>query len=87
MVKYGDRVSMNCTTQESQENFDKIGWEAKHGSVSAADTNNITWTIESVTEWEEAPMCYYNLKDGGQCGKDADFVIYSKSFSFIRPEP
>lgn len=80
VVKYGDRVSLTCTTKESKENFEGIGWEAKNGGTGSVHENQVTWTVESLTEWEEDPMCFFTSIGGQQCSKETKIVLYSKSF-------
>ncbi|XP_070703581.1 hemicentin-1 [Pempheris klunzingeri] len=58
VVRYGDPVSINCTTTESV--FEGIGWEATHGGTGVEKVSHLTWTVESLTEWAASPLCFFN---------------------------
>uniref|UniRef100_A0A3B5MEG3 Ig-like domain-containing protein n=1 Tax=Xiphophorus couchianus TaxID=32473 RepID=A0A3B5MEG3_9TELE len=65
VVKYGDPISVNCTT--SAEELDGLGWEASEGGASAPDTQRyVMLTVQSVTQWRSHPMCFLNFKQS-QC--------------------
>lgn len=78
VVKYGERVSINCTTADGK--FYDIGWEAKKGGVSVNRANLVTWTVESLKEWDTSPVCFFNPESGKQCEKGPKVILYSKSF-------
>lgn len=77
VVKYGDPISVNCTT--SAEELDGLGWESSEGGASAADTQRyVTLTVQSVTQWGSHPMCFLNFAQT-QCSTRLGLVIYSRS--------
>uniref|UniRef100_A0A3B5MR34 Ig-like domain-containing protein n=1 Tax=Xiphophorus couchianus TaxID=32473 RepID=A0A3B5MR34_9TELE len=74
VVKYGDPISVNCTT--SAEELDGLGWEASEGGASAPDTQRyVMLTVQSVTQWRSHPMCFLNFKQS-QCSTRLGLVIY-----------
>lgn len=73
VLKYGDRVSINCTTAEGK--FDGIGWEAQNGGVPLTDASLVTWTVESLKEWDTSPVCFFNFYNSDEQCKDAPKVV------------
>ena len=83
VVRYGDSVSVNCSTSTSL--FDGIGWEASQGGKSVKNVTHMAWTVEKLTEWTISPSCYINPfpeNSFPQCFKNPKVVLYSKSCSF-----
>lgn len=83
VVRYGDSVSINCSTSESL--FEGMGWEATEGGRSLEKVNHMAWTVEKLTDWTIAPSCYINpSKDSTfeQCLLNPKVVLYSKSCLF-----
>lgn len=83
VVRYGDSVSVNCSTSESL--FDGIGWEASQGGKSLESVTHMAWTVEKLTEWTISPSCYISPSPESsylQCFKHPKVVLYSKSCSF-----
>uniref|UniRef100_A0A3Q1JC78 Ig-like domain-containing protein n=1 Tax=Anabas testudineus TaxID=64144 RepID=A0A3Q1JC78_ANATE len=79
VVKYGDPVSINCSTSDSL--VETMGWEVSQGGTGMQSVNHLTWTLERLTEWTIEPSCFINLLPGGateQCDKKAKVVLYSK---------
>ncbi|XP_068605961.1 vascular cell adhesion protein 1 [Brachionichthys hirsutus] len=77
-VRYGDPVSVNCSTPESK--FEGIGWEATQGGEGLKQVSHLTWTVESLTDWNTAPLCFFNPAPDtalSQCSKAVDVVVYS----------
>uniref|UniRef100_A0A8C7XGU8 Ig-like domain-containing protein n=1 Tax=Oryzias sinensis TaxID=183150 RepID=A0A8C7XGU8_9TELE len=75
VVKYGDPVSVNCSS--SQSDIEGIGWESV-GGTGLRKVTHLTWTIESLTEWGIKPMCYLTLLNGETCIADLDVILYCK---------
>uniref|UniRef100_A0A3P9K4V3 Ig-like domain-containing protein n=1 Tax=Oryzias latipes TaxID=8090 RepID=A0A3P9K4V3_ORYLA len=74
VVKYGDPVSVNCSS--SRSDIEGIGWEAV-GGTGLKKVTHLTWTIESLTEWGIKPMCYLTPLNGETCVADLDVILYS----------
>ncbi|XP_034075869.1 hemicentin-1-like [Gymnodraco acuticeps] len=78
VVRYGDSVSVNCSTSESL--FDGIGWEASQGGKSLESVTHMAWTVEKLTEWTISPSCYINPfpeSSFQQCLKNPKVVLYT----------
>ncbi|XP_026212208.1 hemicentin-2-like [Anabas testudineus] len=78
VVKYGDPVSINCSTSDSL--VETMGWEVSQGGTGMQSVNHLTWTLERLTEWTIEPSCFINLLPGGateQCDKKAKVVLYT----------
>lgn len=83
VVKYGDPVSVNCSTLVSQ--FEGMGWEATQGDTGLKQVNHLTWTLERLTEWAISPSCFFNPSPDSpftQCSTYPTVVLYSKSNYF-----
>ncbi|XP_017284134.1 intercellular adhesion molecule 1 isoform X2 [Kryptolebias marmoratus] len=52
-----------------------MGLEKSVGKVSQNGTT-FFWTVESLTEWGSEPMCFYNMKTGGQCFTTLPLILY-----------
>lgn len=85
MLKYGDPVSVNCSTSERMH--EGMGWEASYGGTSLEMVNQLTWSLEHLTEWSVSPACFINYTPINgtldQCTKDLKVVVYSKSDLFF----
>lgn len=88
VVKFGDPVSINCST--SEEDFEGMGWEATKGGISITKTKHLTWTVKSLDGWDHRLSCYITPSTKStfeQCTVSPDVVLYSKSyFSLLRPQ-
>ncbi|XP_069381356.1 hemicentin-1 [Paralichthys olivaceus] len=73
VVRYGDPVSVNCSTSETQ--IKGMGWEATQGGKSLAPVNHLNWNVENLTDWNISPMCFLNMAVG-QCSRELKVVIY-----------
>ena len=83
VVRYGDSVSINCSASESP--FEGIGWEATVGGKNPENVTHVAWTVEKLTDWTIAPICFINpSKDSTfeQCEQSPKVVVYSKSCLF-----
>ncbi|KAJ8001381.1 hypothetical protein DPEC_G00168930 [Dallia pectoralis] len=71
VVKYGDPASANCTPDTPQT----LAWEATQGGVSLTSdkVQFLEWTVNSVTDWTIAPICY---TDGGVCAETLNITVY-----------
>ncbi|XP_064170240.1 hemicentin-1-like isoform X2 [Anguilla rostrata] len=81
VVRYGDPVSVNCTLSGVHEG---IGWEASEGDVMVTDVQFVTWSLETLTDWEIRPKCFGNFLINGepdQCAKDLNITVYKPSDS------
>lgn len=84
VVKYGDPVSVNCSTSESL--FEGIGWEATQGGTGLEQVNHLTWAVKSLTDWSISPSCYISPSQDSQftqCSMVSKVVLYSKSCLFL----
>ncbi|CAJ1075303.1 hemicentin-1-like [Xyrichtys novacula] len=75
VVKYGDPISINCSTTETA--FESIGWEAPKGGKNQQKVNHLIWSLKSLTNWSISPSCYFNGESGEQCEKTPDIVVYT----------
>ncbi|XP_030592635.1 vascular cell adhesion protein 1-like isoform X1 [Archocentrus centrarchus] len=73
-VRYGDPVSVNCSTTVSHHG---IGWEASYGGTGAEEVNQLSWTLENLTEWDISPSCFINPADSEQCMENLKIVVYT----------
>ncbi|XP_064170254.1 intercellular adhesion molecule 5 isoform X10 [Anguilla rostrata] len=83
VVRFGDPVSVNCTVPGDHEG---IGWEASEGSVKVpAGTQYVTWSLETLTDWNIRPKCYANFQTGPssgiQCDEKLNITVYKPSDS------
>ncbi|XP_031168179.1 hemicentin-2-like isoform X2 [Sander lucioperca] len=77
VVRYGDSVSVNCSTLESPEG---MGWEATQGGISVMKATHLVWTVENLTEWTVFPSCFINILQNSQfqqCSKNLTVVLYT----------
>lgn len=84
VVKYGDPVSINCSTSETL--FEGIGWEVTHGATGLQPVNHLTWSLDSVTHWSISPSCFITPFDNStikQCFQGPEFVVYSEFLFFL----
>lgn len=73
VVKYGDPVTVNCTT--SRSDIGGIGWEAPQGGTRMKAVSVLPWTVASLTDWNMSPMCYFSSEE--QCSITLGLVIYT----------
>ncbi|KAJ7992520.1 hypothetical protein DPEC_G00279530 [Dallia pectoralis] len=74
VVKYGDPVSVLCSTSHPKPNG--MGWEATIGGVSfQPDVSSVTWTVDKLEDWTIEPMCYISTVDG-QSSKTLSVILY-----------
>ncbi|KAL0992894.1 hypothetical protein UPYG_G00100650 [Umbra pygmaea] len=81
VVRYGDSVSVNCST--SAKDPEGMGWEATIGGVGFTENvTSIIWTVEKLTEWTVEPKCYMTLRnDGTQSKKVLPVIVYKPADS------
>uniref|UniRef100_A0A3B4G558 Intercellular adhesion molecule 3 n=1 Tax=Pundamilia nyererei TaxID=303518 RepID=A0A3B4G558_9CICH len=72
VVRYGDPVSVNCTTTVSHG---AMGWEASVGGIGITEVNHLPWNVESLTEWGISALCFINTNE--QCQKNLNIVVYT----------
>uniref|UniRef100_A0A3B4XSS2 Ig-like domain-containing protein n=1 Tax=Seriola lalandi dorsalis TaxID=1841481 RepID=A0A3B4XSS2_SERLL len=58
VVRYGDAVSVNCSTSETM--FDGMGWEVTEGGISPKKVNHLTWSVKNLKNWDISPQCFLN---------------------------
>uniref|UniRef100_A0A665UHI0 Ig-like domain-containing protein n=1 Tax=Echeneis naucrates TaxID=173247 RepID=A0A665UHI0_ECHNA len=77
VVKYGDPISINCSTSETH--FEGMGWEAIKAGKSVQETSHLNWALTNVTDWDINPSCFINLKNStlGQCDRIPKIVVYT----------
>ncbi|XP_070779073.1 roundabout homolog 1-like [Enoplosus armatus] len=78
VVKYGDPVSINCSTSETL--LEGMGWEATNGGTGLKKVNHLSWTVASLTDWTFSPLCFFNpSRDSpfGQCSMSPQVVLYT----------
>ncbi|KAM8843867.1 intercellular adhesion molecule 5-like [Spinachia spinachia] len=78
VVRYGDPVSINCSTTEGRATG--MGWEASVGGTGVETVRHVAWTVASLTQWDAAPMCFYNPPPDtspGQCIRIPTVVVYT----------
>ncbi|KAM9405394.1 intercellular adhesion molecule 2-like isoform 4-T5 [Salvelinus alpinus] len=74
VVRYGDSVSVNCTSSTDPEG---MGWEATFGgTVVQGNVNFVTWTVRSLMDWTIEPKCYVNPQNGSQCTEILPVILY-----------
>lgn len=87
VVRYGDPVAINCSTQEVE--LEGIGWEASQGGQPLQSATHLTWTVENLTEWTISPLCFINPTQDSkfeQCMRSPNVVIYSKLACLARTD-
>ncbi|XP_056256732.1 hemicentin-2 [Seriola aureovittata] len=78
VVRYGDAVSVNCSTSETM--FDGMGWEVTEGGISPKKVNHLTWSVKNLKNWDISPQCFLNPSPEStfeQCTKEAKIVLYT----------
>ncbi|XP_044038551.1 hemicentin-2-like [Siniperca chuatsi] len=78
VVRYGDPVSVNCSTSESL--FEGMGWEAPQGGTGIEKVNHLSWTVPRLTEWDISPSCYINpspINTFKQCFLSLKVILYT----------
>ncbi|XP_031642950.1 intercellular adhesion molecule 1-like isoform X6 [Oncorhynchus kisutch] len=74
VVRYGDSVSVNCTTSTDPEG---MGWEVTFGGIGLQENVNfVTWTVGSLMDWTIEPKCYINPQNGSQCTEILPVILY-----------
>lgn len=78
VVKYGDPVSVNCSTSETL--LEGIGWEVTHGATGLQPVKHLTWSLDSLTHWSISPTCFISPTEDStieQCSQPLDIVVYT----------
>ncbi|XP_069051894.1 vascular cell adhesion protein 1-like isoform X2 [Lepisosteus oculatus] len=75
VVRYGDPVTVNCTTTQTPRG---MGWEAPVGATGMkTGVQSVTWSVSSLTDWTAEPKCYGNfLTEPKQCRKNLNISLY-----------
>ncbi|KAM7394585.1 hypothetical protein PAMP_021376 [Pampus punctatissimus] len=86
VVKFGDPASATCSICQPVCKDDVFGLEKPVGEISKNKTS-ISWTVDSLTEWETSLICYYN--ENGKVHSSTLYITLYKPpknvyFSFLR---
>ncbi|KAG5278364.1 hypothetical protein AALO_G00098150 [Alosa alosa] len=75
VVKYGDPATATCRTPYD---MDVIGWNATVGAASEENTQQLVWTVPSVTDWSlgRGITCVTSSMEHGQCQTHLPITIY-----------
>lgn len=65
VVRYGDPATANCSVLRN--GFQYLGWEVPLGATEGIHNHFLVWSVDSMTEWSIAPMCYALSDQGDQC--------------------
>ncbi|XP_051988565.1 hemicentin-2-like [Xyrauchen texanus] len=72
VVRYGDSVSVNCSTSVPH---DGMGWESSEGGVPMTSDSLITLRVANLRRWDLVPICYINYNEE-QCVIDVPIITY-----------
>ncbi|XP_017574461.1 cell adhesion molecule 4-like [Pygocentrus nattereri] len=74
VVAYEAPASANCSTNLTHLG---MGWEAPLGPVDMNDdVNQLTWKVDSLTEWNIKPFCFVNVNPSYQAKKILEVIVY-----------
>ncbi|XP_042280782.1 hemicentin-1-like isoform X3 [Thunnus maccoyii] len=86
VVKFGDPTSATCSACQHTCPNDLYGLENSVG-VRTKNGTTISWEVDSLTEWDISPMCYYTDNNDNQCCSTLPVTVYQPpknvSFSFL----
>eukprot|EP00064_Thunnus_orientalis_P024836 superscaffoldBa00011304_g25147 len=86
VVKFGDPTSAKCLVCQHTCPNELYGLENSVGNATKNGTT-ILWKVDSLTEWDTSPMCYYTGDDNNQCCSTLPVTVYQPpknvSFSFL----
>ena len=77
VVKFGDPTSATCLVCQHTCPNNLYGLEIPVGNATKNGTT-ISWEIDSLTEWDTSPMCYYTDNDANQCCSTLPVTVYRK---------
>ncbi|XP_038838379.1 vascular cell adhesion protein 1-like [Salvelinus namaycush] len=74
VVKYGAPASANCTS----DTVTFMGWEPSQGESQVFSTRvkELTWRVDSLTDWNIKPQCFEMSEEGGQCARVLNVTVY-----------
>ncbi|XP_029594493.1 vascular cell adhesion protein 1 [Salmo trutta] len=74
VVKYGAPVSANCTS----DTVTSMGWVPSQGEsqVFRTGVKELTWRVDSLTDWNIKPQCFEMSEKGGQCARVLNVTVY-----------
>ncbi|XP_062290877.1 cell adhesion molecule 4-like [Scomber scombrus] len=75
IVKYGDPTTATCLVCQHNCTSDIFGLEHAVGYTEENGTT-ISWKVDSLTEWDTSPMCYYTDDDDNQCVTRLPITVY-----------
>uniref|UniRef100_A0A8C7C7H7 FXYD domain-containing ion transport regulator n=1 Tax=Oncorhynchus kisutch TaxID=8019 RepID=A0A8C7C7H7_ONCKI len=74
VVRYGESVSVNCTSSTDPEG---MRWEATYGDTGLhGNVNYVTWTVRRLMDWTIEPKCYIKSQNGSQCTEILPVILY-----------
>ncbi|XP_072530512.1 vascular cell adhesion protein 1-like [Salminus brasiliensis] len=73
VASYGSSVSVNCS---SSVEYISMGWEAPLGRSKETGPKTVTWTVESLKEWNLEPFCYIVVEDSLQVKVPLSVTVY-----------
>lgn len=74
-VKYGDSVSINCSTTSKDPAL--MNWEFAVGKTSGTPPR-VTWMIEKLEDFTVEPFCFVTLDTDEQCKMKPNITLYSE---------
>lgn len=77
VARYGKPATASCSVCETDCIGTVFGLEAAVGTQKGNGTN-ISWEVDSLTEWDTWLSCFYNNKDGQQCDTRLTITLYGK---------
>ncbi|KAG7222586.1 hypothetical protein INR49_016183, partial [Caranx melampygus] len=87
VVRFGDPVTANCSTSTSKTPVPVLGWEGIMDTSAISMMGFKVWSVDRMTKWDLAPMCFISLEMGGQCYKTLSMIVYKPpdhvSISFV----
>uniref|UniRef100_A0AAZ3QWG9 Uncharacterized protein n=1 Tax=Oncorhynchus tshawytscha TaxID=74940 RepID=A0AAZ3QWG9_ONCTS len=74
VVKYGAPASANCTS----DTVTSMGWEPSLGEspLFGTEVKELTWRVDSLTDWNIKPQCFEISEVGGQCARVLKVTVY-----------
>ncbi|KAF3700028.1 Hemicentin-2 Precursor [Channa argus] len=78
VVRYGDPVSINCSTSEVL--FEGLGWEATESGTGIRKVNHLSWNVERLTDWMVSTSCFINpllASRFEQCQRSPKITLYT----------
>ncbi|CAI5675800.1 unnamed protein product [Oreochromis niloticus] len=74
VVRFGDPVSINCSTPATD--VVRMDWVAPAGHTGFESLTAATWMIEKFQDWASKPSCNITLNDDFQCSVSPVITVY-----------